>query len=456
MRKKIRQQLSFVEPSINHVHAAELLEMSRIIDACPAIVDLIHADLVRGLDDPDGGREGMMTAEQVFKAMNIKQMNDFSYETLSFHLADSKSYRSFCGFGIADDIPSASTLQRDFKKVRPETLEAINRIIVKYAAEQGIEKGRKTRTDCTAVETHIHHPTDSSLLEDSVRVLARLTGQAVEVFDLDIPFVDHSRRAKKRALDILNAKSAKGQKKPYRDLLQVAGRTKGYAEAAVAALEVVAAILITSDLDEVVKNAADELRHFIGLAERVIRQTERRVLHGETVPCAEKVFSIFEPHTDIIVKDRRDPVFGHKLVLTGGASGLFIDLVIEEGNPADSTLAEKMIARQKEIYGRVPLKAAFDGGFASKPNLKRIKEMGVKDVAFHKKRGLDIGEMVKSTWVYKQLRRFRAGVEGMISFIKRGFGLRRCMWRGFESFKAYAWTSVVTVNLLLLARHTLA
>ncbi len=112
-----------------------------------------------------------------------------------------------------------------------------------------------------------------------------------------------------------------------------------------------------------------------------------------------------------------------------------------------------MIQRQQDIYGRPPRQAAFDGGFASKDNLRDIKKMGVKDVAFHGRRGLEITQMAKSTWVYKRLRNFRAGIEGMISFLKRSFGLGRCNWRGFESFKAYAWSSVITANLLLVARH---
>jgi len=199
-----------------------------------------------------------------------------------------------------------------------------------------------------------------------------------------------------------------------------------------------------------------ELSHYIPLARRVIDQTERRVLGGEKLKPEEKLVSIFEPHTDIIVKDRRETYFGHKLAITGGASGLLTDLVIEEGNPADATIAEKMIARQKDIYGKFPRQAAFDGGFASRENLKSIKALGVKDVAFAKKRGLKVSDMAKSTWVYKRLRDFRAGIEGMISFLKRCFGLARCTWRGFESFKAYAWSSVVTANLLLMARRMLA
>ena len=107
------------------------------------------------------------------------------------------------------------------------------------------------------------------------------------------------------------------------------------------------------------------------------------------------------------------------------------------------------------IYGRPPRQAAYDGGFASRENLKNIKAAGVADVMFNKKRGLEIVDMVKSTWVYKKLRNFRAGIEGMISFLKRCFGVGRCTWRGLVSFKSYVWGSVVSANLLILARHTM-
>jgi len=451
MRQKIQQQLSIVEPPVNHEHALELATIKGIIDAHPQITELVYADLIKGLDDPEAGREGMMTAEQVYKSLVIKQMNGFSYNELAFHIEDSKTYRAFCGFGIADDVPSDSTFQRDVKKVNAETQEAINRIILGFAAEEGIEKGRKVRTDCTVVESNIHHPTDSSLLEDSVRVLSRLIGRAVDAFGLDINFADHSRRAKKRALEILNAKSVKRQRKPYRDLYNVTERTIGYATQAAHSLELLAAMGISDAQD-----TAAELRGFIELAQKVMSQTERRVFFKERVPPEDKVVSIFEPHTDIIVKDRRDTYFGHKIALTGGQSGLITDLVVEEGNPADATLAVKMVRRQKEIYNRVPRQIAYDGGFASKPNLAEIKELGVEDVSFSKKRGLKVVDMAKSTWVYKRLRNFRAGIEGTISYLKRCFGLRRCNWRGLESFKAYAWSSVVTANLLLLARHMIA
>ncbi len=129
--------------------------------------------------------------------------------------------------------------------------------------------------------------------------------------------------------------------------------------------------------------------------------------------------------------------------------------VIEDSNPTDSVLACEMVKRQATLYGMVPRKIGFDGGFASKENLKALKRLGVKDVMFCKKRGLEVLDMVKSSYVFKTLRNFRAGIEGMISFLKRSFGAGRCIFKGHASFNTYVWGSVVAANLLILARHTM-
>ena len=456
MRRIILQQPSIVETTGNHQHTTELRKIDEILRSLPRIAGLVHEDLVRGLKDPRTGRRGNLTADQVVRVLLVKQMNGFSYEELAFHLADSKTYRAFCGIGFTDKVPKSSILQRDIKKIRPETLEQINVLILGKAKDEGIEKGRQVRIDCTVVETNIHHPTDSSLLNDCVQVLARIMDAAKEEFEVNFTFADHRRRAKKRALGILNAKSQEKRLRPYKDLLCVASLTVAYAEKAATALPLARKKSGEPDILGAALGTARELSHYVVLAKKVIDQTERRVVRKEQVPAQEKVVSIFEPHTDIIIKDQRATLYGHKIVLTGGVSGLFTDLVVLDGNPADSTLALNMVQRQEKIFDCVPLKAAFDGGFASKANLMQIKDLGVRDVAFRKKRGLDISEMAKSTWVYKRLCDFRAGIEGMISFLKRCFGLRRCNRQGYESFKSYAWSSVISANLLLMARHMLA
>ncbi|MGM0628570.1 MAG: transposase, partial [Candidatus Fermentibacterota bacterium] len=184
----------------------------------------------------------------------------------------------------------------------------------------------------------------------------------------------------------------------------------------------------------------------------VIEQASRRVIDGEKVPASEKVVSIHEDHTDIICKDNRETYYGHKICLTAGKSGLVNDCVILEGNPSDSSLAVEVIKRQKEIYGRPPLKVSFDGGFASKDNLAKIKALEVKDICFSKRRGMKKTDMCQSDWVYRKLWRFRAGVESIISWLKRCFGLTRCTWKSFDSFRSYVLSRVLAANLLTIAR----
>lgn len=451
MRSTLRQQMPLVHAYIKHEHARELQAMSEILDQSTSILKGVLADLLHGEIRSDNGRQGM-TADQVLRALILKQMNGFSYEELAFHLADSCCYQAFCRIGLGAKPPSKATLQRNIKCLSAETLETINRELISHARREGIERGRKVRFDCTVMESNIHEPSDSSLLWDCVRVLVRLMLRGRQW--VATPMTDHRRRAKRRAIGIRNAKTQKQRVRLYRDLLKVTQKTMGTAEQMVADLKQyhggdVLAMAMTREL-------AAELGSYLVLTDHIVTQTERRVIHGEKLAADEKILSIFEPHTDLIVKDRRDTYFGHKLTLSAGASGLVLDCVIEDGNPADATLAVRMVERQEEIFGRLPQQVAFDGGFASRANLKEIQGLGVEDVAFSKRRGLKVSAMVKSSWVYRRLRNFRAGIEGIISFLKRTFGMSRCTWRSHESFKAYAWASIVSANLLLMARHQLA
>ena len=437
---------------VDHPHAEELEGISQILDANPIIYDWVLQDLTRDVVRTDTGAEGM-SAEQVLRAAIIKQMESYSYEDLAFHLLDSVCYRGFCRIGFADKGFQRSALCSNIKAISSQTWEAINRILVAYAQDKEIEKGKEARTDCTVVSSNIHDPTDSSLLWDSVRVLTRMIDRINEQFksnDLHIPFSDHTKRAKRRMLAIMNAKNEKARKKQYIDLLKVTAKTVNYSRRAVSVLETFP--FENCALAETALAMAQELKEIIHLSNRVMDQTTRRVIQGESVPASEKIVSIFEPHTDIIVKDRRDTFYGHKICITGGKSNLITDCLILDGNPADTALTGQMLDRHKEIYGHYPLKVALDGGFASIKNLKFAKGKGIKDVCFAKKRGLDEEQMCRSSRVYKRLRRFRAGIESGISWLKRCFGLYRCTWKSLQSFHSYVWASIVSANLLTLVR----
>jgi IS5 family transposase len=300
--------------------------------------------------------------------------------------------------------------------------------------------------DPTVTESNIHYPTDNALLFDGVRTLSRVLTHARKSFG--VRFENRVRRAKRRHMEIVNAKRQSQRIKPYKDLLNLTRESLRYAESALVLLRHEQGFFAAR-----AQRLASELEHYIPLVRQVVSQTERRVLQGESVPAEEKLVSIFEPHTDIIRKDGRDTYYGHKVTFTGGKSGLILDWVVEDGNPADSTLFLRMLDRHNDLYGRYPRQVAADGALASKHNLEEAKARGLDDVVFAKKRGLSVEDMASSTWVYRQLRNFRAGIEGMISFLKRVFGLARCTWKGAESFASYVGASVVSANLLLFARR---
>lgn len=451
MRKKWQQQRPLMDSISDHPQAQELEAISRIINSDPNICDLVMQDLCSNLKAVNRSGAQGMSADQVLRCAIVKILFGFTYQELAFHIVDSRSIRRFCNIGIADEGFKKSALNNNVKAISDTTWEAINKHIVGYAKQEKIERGRETRIDCTVVESNIHDPADSTLLWDGVRVLTRLLRRAKECFGVTgLHFKDHQRVAKRRMVAIQYSKTNKARKQPYKDLLKVTKKCVGYATSAVE--------LMTQSNAYGIEDMPllGDLKHFVALTLQVIDQTERRVIHGQSVPASEKVVSLFEPHTDIIKKDNRDTFYGHKVCLTGGKSNLILDCLIVDGNPADVELTETMLDRQHELYGRYPLKAALDGGFASKNNLAMAKSKNIKDVCFAKKRGLKETDMCRSQYVYRRLRRFRAGIESGISWLKRTFGFDRCTWKGHRSFKSYVWATIVSANLLTIARKQLA
>jgi transposase, IS5 family len=442
MRQERTVQANIFDVFAGHEIGRELKVMSDWLDAHRALLGLVVADLRReGVRET--GRRGL-PAEAVLRCALLKQYRQLSYEELAFHLEDSASFRAFARLPWGWS-PKRSVLQKTISAVRAETWEAINRAVLASAKAERLENGHAVRLDSTVTAALMHEPSDSSLLWDAVRTMVRLLKAAEPWLGGDARlWRDHRRAAKKRWRAIEYTRSQPRRVQRYRELIAITRASLGYLRQAAAQLAAAADPLVAPWLHQV--------RHFEPLIERVIAQSERRVLRGEAVPVGDKLVSLFEPHADIIVKGRRDVDYGHKLNLTAGKSGLILDLVIEAGNPADSERLVPMLERHIAIWGAPPRQAAADGGFASRENLAQAKARGVRDMAFHKKSGLKIEDMVKSRWIYRRLRNFRAGIEAGISCLKRAYGLARCTWRGLTHFEAYVWSSVVAYNLALFAR----
>ena len=441
MRQERTVQASLFDLFADHEIGRELKAMSQWLDEHRDLIGLAREDLRRhGVLET--GREGL-PAESVLRCALLKQQRQLSYEELAFHLEDSASFRAFARLPLAW-TPKKSVLHKTISAIRAETWEAINRALLVSARQEKIEAGKVVRFDSTVTAALMHEPSDSSLLWDGVRVMVRLL-KAAEALVGALAWRNHRRAAKKRAQAIKYARGRENRVQHYRELLKLTRATLAYADQA--------ATLVQQALDPIaVMLWQAEFRHFRPLIERVIAQSERRVLQGEALPANQKIVSLFEPHADILVKGGREVQYGHKLNLTTGRSGLILDLVIEAGNPADSERFLPMLTRHIAFYGAAPRQAAADGGFASRHNLSEAKALGVSDLAFHKKAGLRIKDMVKSNWVYRKLRNFRAGIEADISCLKRAYGLARCLWRGLDHFRSYVWSSAVAYNLALFAR----
>jgi IS5 family transposase len=426
----------------------ELEAISTVLDDNRQIVDLVYKDLI-GQRQANTGRLGL-SAEQVLRCAVLKQYRQLTYEELAFHLDDSASFRAFARLKMGQ-YPSASTLQENIRAITPATWEAMHRLLLQYAAQRQVEKGRTVRIDATAVAANIHPPTDSTLLQDGIRVLTRLLLEGKTL--LPVPqykVVDHNRAAKRRVLEIMHTKKETVRLRAYRELLRLADKVKGYALEAIACLHT----FTGADRDQTLsaRILAAELESMLSRFHKVVDQTQRRVVQGEKVPAQAKIVSLFECHADVIVKGGRDTQYGHKVFLSVGRSGLILDCLVPRGNPADTTLYPSLLARQVELYQRLPRQVAADGGFASRENLAAAQRLGVKDAMFAKKRGLQILDMVKSLWVYQKLRNFRAGIEAAISRLKCRFGLDRCTWTGWLGFQQYVWSTVFAYNVLVMGR----
>jgi IS5 family transposase len=438
MRDTRTAQTSIFQSLIDHEIARELDRMSRWLDAHPGLLDLVAGDIRSRLGSPRGRRG--LNIDSILRCAILKQYRQADYRTLVFYLKDSVSFQLFARLQ-AGTVPEKSTLQRLISGISASTWEALHGCLLADAKAQDVESGEVIRVDATATDTAILEPSDSGLLYDSVRVMVRLLKAARGY--AEVAFKNHQRKAKRCRLAIMNARTNDRRRPLYESLLEVTLDTLGYLD------EVYKTMEKRSDT-QAWRVKVDHYRPLIG---QVIAQTQRRVINAERVPAENKIVSLFEPHTDIIVKGGRDVHYGHKLTLSSGVSGLVLDVAVEDGNPADSVCLIPLLERHIARYGQPPHDLAADGGYASAKNLADAKSLGVTNAAFHKRVGLTVEAMTGDQWLYQKLRNFRAGIEAIISYLKRCFGLGRCNWKGFDHFTAYVQSAVFTHNLVVLTRR---
>ena len=432
-----------------------LKAIADFLDQHGRIVQRVRSDLVRGLKKPATGRTGL-TAQQVLRAMILMRVKNWDYRELRERIADGYTLRHFTHFN-SQRVPQHDAFNRAFNRLTPDTLQAVNDAVIHAAVTLGLEDGTKLRVDTTVVETDIHHPTDNTLLWDSVRVLTRLVRKLDTVLPAGVgAFTNRTRCAKRRMQEIqrmTTRERPRHQVRTYRALIKVAEQVVTEARA------VVQRTVRVRGLDLLAQVAVDALRAEIArhckLGTRVVSQARRRVLEGEQVPTEEKLYSIFETHTDLIKRGKvLKPVeFGHKVFLAESGRGLITQYRVLSGNPADQVHVKPSLKRHTAVFGPAPQVYSSDRGFFNEENIQTCQTAGVTLTCIPQSGGKRSAEReaLETSRAFKRGQRFRAGIEGRISVLFRGRGMKRALVEGRAHFELFVGAAVVANNLMVIA-----
>lgn len=391
--------------------------------------------------------------EVILRMLVIKRLYNWSYQATERHVSDSLVLRRFCRLYF-EPVPDDTTLIRWAGEIAPVTLEALNARVTAIAAALKVTRGRKLRTDGTVIETNIHHPTDSRLLADGVRVLSRTLKRAQGLLagatDLtQAAFRDRSRSAKRAARQIAQIVRQGGAaaKKTYRRLVATAKASLRQAQQVSQALEPVAS--------RQAERLRATLETFMPRTQQVIEQTVRRVFGGEKVPAEEKLVSLFEPHSDILKtgKAKHDVFFGHKVWLDEVDGGILSGYRVLDGNPGETDQWLPSLHHHIEQFSHPPWLASADRGLYSDDNEAQATTMGVKRIVLPKpgSKSEERRRHERRSW-FRRGRRWHAGVEGRISVLKRKHGLRRCLDHGRAGFERWVGWGVMAANLSVIGR----
>jgi IS5 family transposase len=434
----------------------ELAALDRLLED-DELFRLVRDDLARRYPRTVKTGRPSTPVEVILRLLVIKHWYGWSYEETERFVADSLVLRQFCRLAL-EPVPHHTTLLRWANLIQPATLHRLLGRVVALAQAARVTRGRKLRLDGTVVETDVHHPSDSTLLADGVRVLSRLVRRAKAVVGAGTAaiFRDRTRSAARLARTIgetmVHGRQRREQERRarYERLVAVARASRRQAGqvrqllASAPAAPAAPAARLSAALD-----------HFAPLLDRVIAQTRRRVVQGEAVPAADKVLSLFEPHTCLIRrgKARQPTEFGRKVWLDEVEGGIVSGYTVLAGNASERTQVVPSLTRHRARFGRPPDLLTADRGAYSGENERLAATLGVRRVALAPPRHARpvVRERARQRW-FRRAYRWRTGIEGRISLLRRRFGWRRCRYHGEAGLERWVGWGVIAHDLWVMSR----
>lgn len=451
MRRKMEAVLSFESsdeglPKIVRQYRDRYRAISQVLDDNREILSAVHKDLVKLSQGNSKGRKGDYTSENILRALIVQHLEGLPFRETIVRIGGDPFLQDFLRMR-KKAVMDFTFLDKCFRAIRPETWRRVNELLGQYGVREDIVHTNVIRTDTTVVESNIHYPTDASLLWDAWRVASRWLQRAREIAPKSVQHRFHDRKIKRLYLYVTRYAPSKSKarqrqvKAEFRTLIERTGWIVAIAEEFVAQ----AASQGNADLAAL----ALELEQYLPAMQKVVATSRRAQIDGETVPASDRVFSLFERHTELIKRGRREkPVeFGHKILLCQTAEKFITDYEVYEKQLADCQLTESVIERHQKLFGSRPEVLAADKGFC--PEKEKFEELTkLVDTLAIPRRMQDFMDKMLAHW-----QAFRAGIEGTISGLKRAFRLVRCFFRGFRSFSAAVGLGVFCHNLIVLADH---
>jgi IS5 family transposase len=418
----------------------ELGLMDVLLEQNPGLIKVLEKDITQGKPSSTFGRQDTPSVEQIIRAAIYKEMKNLDYRALEYAQEDSRMCEHFVKINPQRPY-SFQVWQKYISRISAEKLERFMVELNRIAIGEGLEDIQAFRQDTTVIETNIHYPTNNSLVWDCIKESERLLAHLKDEIE-SLSYEAYTTKAKKTYFKINVEKGEEKRVKLFKKQLETFTNC----------INQVSNIVKKKDEYGVTEKATGyitAMESLIPVMKKVYKMTERKELLKEKVPVGEKIFSIYEQHTDIIMKGQREAQFGHKVNIGSGKSNLILTCEIVAGNPKDSKLYQGTIEKLKEDYGKTPLASVADGGFASKENIDYSKNEGIVNIIFNKVRG-NIQNVANNKWIENKLKRWRSGIEAIISNLKRGFQIRRCIWKGLEHYGQKIFWSIIGYNLKVM------
>ena len=434
-------------------HADQVLADEQIVAAVYEALAQRHPNSRRR------GRRGV-PAETVLRLLILKHVRNWSYEALEREVRANLVYRDFTRVG-GGKTPDAKTMGRWGLALGPVVLKQIHERMIRIAKGSGVTGGRRMRVDTTVVETNIHHPTDSTLLGDGVRVLTRIMKKVTAIAGVaGSKLRDRSRSVKLRLLEIGRIARSKGLVRQdrltqhYRCLLDATSRVVGQAKR------------FSEEIAQGVKRSRSfvkqlalqglrrQLDEMMPRAKQVMKQTRARIFRGNT-RSEGKLLSLFEPSTEVIRKGKagKPNEFGKMVKLQEAENQIVINYEVYARRPNDSDILVAAIDTHQSLLGRAPHLVAADAAFYSKKNEADARARGVKRVCIPNRstRSPERKREQRKRW-FRNGQKWRTGCEGRISVAKRRHGLDRCRYKGFVGMQRWVGFGVVADNIINIGR----